>query len=42
MTEVGFLRYGLLLDFFEIYLQENKKRKPYRETFIDDIIPDDL
>lgn len=40
MSEVGFLRYGLLLDFFEIWLQENGKRKPYRETYIDDIFPD--
>ena len=40
ITEVGLLRYGLLLDFFEIYLQEHGKRKPYQEHFIDEFIPD--
>lgn len=40
ITEVGYLRYGLLLDFYEIYLQEKGKLKPYQEHFIDEIIPD--
>lgn len=38
LTEVGFLAYGVLLDFYEIWLQENKLRTPYRETFIDEIM----
>lgn len=40
MTEVGLMPYGLIMDFFEIYLQEHGVRKPYREVFIDEIFPD--
>ena len=31
--------FGLTLDLWECHLQETGRSKPYRETFIDDIIP---
>lgn len=39
MTEVGLLRYGLLLDLFECYLQETGRAKPYQEHYIDEVLP---
>ena len=31
--------FGLLLDLWEVHLQENGRSKPKREVYIDDIIP---
>ena len=39
MSEVGLLRYGLILDLLECWLQETGRAKRYVEYFIDDVIP---
>ena len=38
-TEVWLLPFGLLLDLVECWKQETGRAKPYREVFIDEIIP---
>lgn len=38
-TEYETMRFGLLLDLFECWKQEQGIVKPYREIFVDDVIP---
>ena len=38
-TEVWLLPFGLLLDLVECWKQETGRARPYREVFIDEIIP---
>ncbi|MBO4506896.1 MAG: hypothetical protein J5728_10760 [Lachnospiraceae bacterium] len=40
--EVWLMPFGLLLDLWECHLQYNNMATPYREVFIDDIIPDGI
>ena len=39
IREVGLLRYGMLSDFLECYLQETGAAKPYEVHYIDEVIP---
>ena len=34
--------FGLLLDLWEVHLQETGRSRPKREAFIDDIIPEGI
>lgn len=38
-AEVGLTRFGHLLDLIECWRQEQGLAKPWREIFIDDVIP---
>ena len=41
-AEVWLMPFGLLLDLVECWKQETGRATPYREVFIDDIIPDGI
>ena len=40
--ELWLMPIGYLLDLLECYKQFNGMAKPYRETFIDDVIPEGI